>query len=495
MTAPAPHRTTPADYAWTGYTPFEDQVACLDGITDALRAGHRRILLRAPTGAGKTVMFSIIARMLARRGKRSILCAHRQELIDQISRTLKTPHGVIAAGHAPRRSEVIQVASIGSLRNRTDAYPADLMIWDEAHHCTASTYRAIAAAYPKAAHLGVTATPVRADGRGLRDAFDHLVMGPAVTELISLGRLCRSEVYHPQGARINTQNIERHGRRYDDRALDAEVNQRKIVGDLVEAYRMYAEGRRTLCYGVNLEHAQNIADVFNAAGYRAARIDGKMKPAARRALVQEFQAGRITHLTSVALVGEGFDLPGIEAQIDAAPTLSLGWLIQKLGRGMRVSAGKTEQIYIDCANNCGENNHHPNLDREWSLDGIADNREAVAVPLVSTCDSCYRTFPGRGECPWCGFVPESVQRQLLHEMGELQRLQEAQIAAAMEQARKEKLKRDLRGIPSPGGIERLNEIAEANGFSPAWVAVQVRLRQKYNPEWGKAVDAARGVAV
>lgn len=480
MTALPP---TPTPHALRDY-----QIRAIAEIRGAYRAGNRSVLYRLPTGGGKTVTFCEMLRNTAARGKRAYAVVHRGELVDQISETVRAPHGLVQSGVTPRSRELIQICSLGTLANRLGDHAPDFIVWDEAHHCAAATYRRVLEAYPNAFHLGVSATPVRHDGKGLNECFDTMISGPTVPELIQRGSLVPTTVYIPLGATIDLSNVRRTstGHDYNQKDLAAEVVKRKLVGDYVDSYRQFADGRRTLIYGVNLEHAEMIADVFNAAGYRAARIDGSMTREQRRAVVAEFKAGRITHLTSVALVGEGFDLPGIEAQIDAQPGRSLGWLIQKYGRGMRPAAGKDSAIYIDMAANSVECAHHPNHDCEWSLDGVCRASEGEKAPAVYTCDACYRAFTVRGECPWCGFLPESVKREIEHEAGLLREVQELEFRMAQEAAEKFKRKQELKGIPSEGGIERLQEIARERGHAEGWVRVQVALRRKYNPNWGKS---------
>jgi superfamily II DNA or RNA helicase len=174
------------------------QHAVIAAFHKAVEEGTRRVLLCAPTGAGKTLIGADVIRDTARALRPVLVLAHRREIITQTSRKLHAAgigHGIIQAGFQARPLELVQVASIATLwmramhRETMDLPPADLLWVDEAHHCPANTYRKIIDAYPKAVLLGTTATPCRGDGRGLGGIFDILIEVPQVAELIEQGFL------------------------------------------------------------------------------------------------------------------------------------------------------------------------------------------------------------------------------------------------------------------------------------------------------------------
>lgn len=188
----------------TELRPYQSDV--LADVAQAIAAGAGRILLIAPTGAGKTIIASSIIEAAQYKGERVLVLAHTREIIKQTSEKLfdyGIEHGIIQAGYATKPGEMVQVASVQTLwvramRNeRMELPPAGLLIVDEAHHTPANTYRKIIDAYPQATLIGLTATPCRGDGRGLGCIFDIIIECPQVAELILQKYLVRTRVFAP----------------------------------------------------------------------------------------------------------------------------------------------------------------------------------------------------------------------------------------------------------------------------------------------------------
>jgi DNA repair protein RadD len=175
-------------------------------FNDRLNEGLRRILGVAPTGSGKTIIAGEIIKQFKAKFKSSLFIAHRREIITQTSSKLtniEIPHGIIMAGTKPRPLELVQVAAIQTLHRRAihaenmELPPADLLVIDEAHRSPAKTYQAIINAYPNAVVLGLTATPVRGDGRGLGGIFQVIIECPQVAQLIEQKYLVKTRCYAP----------------------------------------------------------------------------------------------------------------------------------------------------------------------------------------------------------------------------------------------------------------------------------------------------------
>ena len=182
------------------------QLAVVTDIERAIAAGHRRIVLVAPTGSGKTIVAGEIIQQFTERYRPVLVLAHQLEIITQTSAKLYSRdirHGIIKAGIEPRPMERVQLASVQTLwiravRSGAMRLPlADLIVIDECHHATARTWRLLIDAYPDATLIGLTATPCRGDGRGLGGIFEMMIECPQVGELVTQGHLVRTRVYAP----------------------------------------------------------------------------------------------------------------------------------------------------------------------------------------------------------------------------------------------------------------------------------------------------------
>lgn len=350
----------------------------LSKIHTSWRAGSRRIMVQSPTGSGKTVLMGHIAKKVSCRGKRVLILAHRQELIEQAADKVGTisglPVGIVKAGYEPNYSHSIQVASVQSLVNRIDLLSKiDLIIVDEAHHSPATTYRRILAAYPEAYILGVTATPYRLNGTSFRELYDELVCGMSIAELIDCGFLSKYRMFADAKPMITKGAKIKHG---DYAVADiARLNNARFLGtNLVESYRRYANGLRCLVFALNIQHSIEIVASYNAAGVTAIHLDGKTPQVDRAEALKQFALGRVRVISNCQLFDEGFDLPALEAVQLAVPTQSLSRYLQMVGRAMRPAEGKENAIIIDHTDNW-QIHGLPDAERIWTLDGVRDRDE------------------------------------------------------------------------------------------------------------------------
>jgi DNA repair protein RadD len=168
-------------------------------------AAHRRVLFQLPTGGGKTVVFAYIIASAMKHGRRVLILTHRVEILDQIQAALAiagVSYGVIAPGH-PVTDDLVQIASVASLAQpkRLERWRDrfDFMVVDECHHSVSPTWTRVLESQPRAAILGVTATPERLDGKGLGEIFGELIVGPSTAELIPVW-LVPPRVFEPAQA-------------------------------------------------------------------------------------------------------------------------------------------------------------------------------------------------------------------------------------------------------------------------------------------------------
>ncbi len=305
-------------------------------VRAAYSSGLKSVCLTAPCGAGKTVMFSRIAQLAAAKNTRIAILVHRDSLLTQASDKLRdcgVEHGIIAPGYRSR-GELVQVASIQTLARRLDKYDFNLLIVDECHHAISPTYSKILSRYSGAVILGVTATPTRTNGAGLDSVFQKLILGPNIAELIKDGYLVEPLTYGPTHA-LNLSNIGTVAGDYDLKALAPHMDDPRITGDAVAAYKKLCPGVPAMVFTCNVQHADDVAAAFGAAGFRSASVNGKMDLRIIRERIAGLSDGSVQVLASCSLVSEGTDLPCVVAAIMLRPTRSLSLSIQQGGRALR----------------------------------------------------------------------------------------------------------------------------------------------------------------
>jgi superfamily II DNA or RNA helicase len=408
------------------------QLQAVAEIRQAYQARHRSVLFVLPTGGGKTVLFSHITREAAARGNRVGILVHRAELLRQASASLQAlgvPHGLIAANRSMDLSRPVQVASVQTLARRLRHIPPeffDLLVIDEAHHSNAGTWAKVLEHCRAARVLGVTATPVRGDGRGLGEWYSHMVMGPTAAWLTENGPepgrtyLAPARVLAPPIG-FDATGLRRRMGDFDMSQAATSLQAGQAMGDCLAHYRRYLDGQTAIAFCCSIAHAEAVADLFQRNGVAAASIDGTMDAATREQLLADLGAGRLKVLTSCALIGEGVDVPSVAGCILLRPTQSVSLHLQMIGRCLRPLPGK-QAVILDHVGNVVRLGHHLE-EREWTLEGTP-KKDREKAPSVKVCPSCFAAMPSaRQACPDCGhqFTPE--RRELEHVEGELVEVQ------------------------------------------------------------------------
>lgn len=439
-------------------------------IRSSFAVGHKAPLYVAPTGSGKTILFSYIAKAAAKKGVTVHILVHRQELLYQTSKALKADgvdHGVIArssnwsGGH-------VHVASVQTLARRLDKVrPPGLIIIDEAHHAKAKTWMDVIKAFPRARVLGVTATPIRLDGKGLGEVFDDMIVGPSTAELINQGHLSKYSLFAPPG-RIDLQGVKKRMGDYVRSDLAEMADKPTITGDAIKHYQKYCVGQPAIAFCTTVEHANHVAEAFRYQGVRSATIDGKMKPADRKRLVDDLASGQVQVMTSCELVSEGFDLPTLKAAILLRPTKSLSIYLQQVGRALRPSPGKGEAIILDHAGNAFEHGL-PDAPRLWELMPDKFKGSNVGSSIQATqCPKCYFVYEPVPACPKCGYVRPMAERMLEEVAGDLEKVE----ITPEEFDRRRKLNQ----VKKATSREDLERIAKERGYKQGWVDHKLRTK-------------------
>ena len=385
------------------------QQVALDELRDQIRQGARRLLLLAPTGSGKTVCAAAIVSGSQDRGRRVLFLAHRRELISQCSRKLDdigVDHGVMQGDHPRRRPWLpVQVASVQTLIRRELPWSPDLIIIDECHRARAASYEEICAAHPAAVKIGLTATPVRSDGKGLGSLFDVMVKCPPVSEMIRRGYLVPVRSWtHPAP---NLKGVGKTGGDYDTGQLAERMNRATLIGDMVHHWRRIASGRQTVVFAVNVEHSKAIAQQFRAASIRAEHLDGTTPDLERDAILARLAKCETRVVVNCQVLSEGWDEPVVSCVILARPTMSAGLFLQMAGRALRphAASGKRDCIILDHGG-CIRMHGLVEEDRDWALttDSLTTRKSISTAPGFKVCPDCYAVCPPDLKTCQCGYV-------------------------------------------------------------------------------------------
>ena len=455
------------------------QQQLLADLRAALKA-HRRVCAVMPTGAGKGQTIGAIARGAASKGRRVLVLAHRAELIEQLTGTVKAwglEPDVIAPGHTLQGQQVA-VGSVQTVARRLEQLPPpDLIIQDEAHHLVAgNVWGRIIEAWPAAHLIGKTATPERLDGKGLGveagGYFEALVLGPSAAWLVDQGWLAKPRVFSWPDARSSKGHgpeLRRRMGEYDLEQAARAFGDRAAIGDAVSHYRRRLHPGTAIYFCCTIEHAEQLAGAFRAAGIRAASVSGATPAEERKRLIAGLGTGEVEVLSSCMIISEGTDIPSVGGAILMRPTASLSLYLQMVGRALRPAPGKQEAVILD---HVGNAHCHglPTDEREWNLAGRR-RREGVSIP-IKDCPVCFCSCPSAAQvCPDCGhlFLAEErdEQRRGLQQLeGELVEV----TGAARHRPRPKQQQRPRRTHPAAGcrTFEELLEREQERGYKPGW---------------------------
>lgn len=420
-------------------------------ICKSFQSGNNRVLAVAPCGAGKSYIFSQMVKD-ARKGYVLIL-THRQELFDQHTELLNK----LGATN-------YRVAMIMTEANRLGQYETpSLIVADEAHLSRANSWVKVIQHY-NTYTVGFTATPVRLTGEPLADIYDDLIDSVSVKWLIENKMLAPYEYYAPTLVEIEGLRVQMGD--YVTKDLEQLMQEHAIYGDVIDNYRKFADGEKTIVYCVSVKHAENVAEAFNQAGITAEWLCGGTPPEERKRVMADFRAGRVKVLCNVGIISEGVSIDDVTCCMLLRPTESIALGVQQMMRCMRYLPGKTAKI-IDCVANYTRIGL-PDDERVWSLDKRLKKKEIFTEEgdfAVRVCPECFMTFKTAPKCPYCGAEYITKPREIKeHQEIELKRIE----AEDMERLAQEKKKKRME-VGQCRTLEDLWKIAKERNYANGWV--------------------------
>ena len=411
--------------------PYQEQV--LDKLRGLLKtmAPPRRAILQAETGSGKTVMAAFLIRAAYEKGNRCLFIARGRELVFQTSRTLDAlgvPHGVLMRGRG-LRDEPVHVCSKDTLvswaikRKVIEPPPAELVVLDECHASLARGWLKVIDCYRKSVVIGLTATPARADGKGLGSVYQGMVQAIPTSELIARGFLVPTRCYAPYVP--NLKGVKRdHSGDYDRNDAARRLDKPTLVGDVVQHWKELAQDRLTVVYGCTVAHALHLRDEFLRAGIPTAHVDGETEVGERDDILGRLAEGKLRVVTNVGVLQQGVDIPPLSCAVLVRPTRSLVLYRQVAGRIKRPHPGKHDSVLID---HSGSVYLHglPDDDLEWTLDEKmkceeynSKKKKERGVGDVAHCPNCHAIIRSK-VCTFCGHVMQKRAQPKHNKSGKL----------------------------------------------------------------------------
>jgi ATP-dependent helicase IRC3 len=345
--------------------PYQEEA--LSAVREARKRGVRRGLLVLPTGTGKTSTFVALCQS---EPEKSLIIAHRDELLEQAAARVETQAGlpvtIEGGGRKADLSARVMVAgvqTVGRTSNQVvERFGPRLLVIDEAHHAPADTYQQVIAKaggydpFSETFVLGVTATDHRLDNKPLhggdKPIFEEVIYRYSLRQAMRDSWLCDI-----RGFRVDTDvdlsKVKTTAGDYNQGQLAKAVNTPERNAAAVKAWRDLAEGRLTIVFCADVQHAKDVAEAFRDIGVTAEAVWGDMGMEQRRAAMERFRTGQTQVLTNVEIATEGFDVPAIACVLMLRPTKSWALYTQCIGRGLRLFDGKEDCLVIDMADNSG----------------------------------------------------------------------------------------------------------------------------------------------
>lgn len=391
--------------------PYQEKI--IETSRQLLKQGKKRFIVSAPTGAGKTVIFSFIVKNHIEKGGRVLVFTHRKELLKQTGGTFEKvglyPE-LIKSGSKPNLSGSLHVSMVETFDRRKNEYSLflqsrTLIIIDEAH---LNSFTKIFEVIPKdCIVLGFTATPYR-KGKNipeLAEFYEDLVQEIDTHELVEMGFLSEAKTY---GVQIDLSRATKKGDDYD---VSTYYEENKMWHGVVQNWKRLTPGTKTILFSSNVENSKRVCEEFNEQGFKAKHIDANTPAGEREEILQWFDKTPDAIVCNCGILTAGFDQPDIETVILYRATTSLPLFLQMCGRGSRVAPGKKHFSILDFGNNISRLGFWSEP-RIWSLHNDKKRTTKEDAAPIKNCPECSAMLPIQVKiCPYCEHFFEKSEEE------------------------------------------------------------------------------------
>ncbi len=383
----------------------EYQTSAVDEIKENFAKGQKRTVLCAPTGSGKTVIFTHIAHATRNKGRRVLILTDRKELNEQAGGKIENPVYLTANTKILPEGSIV-VAMLETIKRRLTKLDYvefvrsfDLIIIDEAHKN--SFNRLFEVLTEKQFVIGATATPLRTGKMPSLDTFyDAIVQTVDIPDLIQLGFLSKPTSY---GVAQDLSKVRITAGDYNEGDMGAYYNQQELYSGVIENYKTHAENSKALVFSATVQNSISLCQEFIENGIHAEHLDAEIPNADRERILADFRSGKFKVLCNVGILTTGYDEPTIETIILYRATKSLPLFLQMCGRGSRVTESKKTFTILDFGNNIAEHGFWES-ERLWSLKNPKKNKKTKEAAIYKTCPECEAMLPVNVTvCEYCGY--------------------------------------------------------------------------------------------
>lgn len=452
----------------------------INNIRNLMIKGHKRIVVQASTGSGKTVMFSHIVKNASENNNNCLIVTDRIELLSQAGGTFEKIGLIFCTITAGNRNIPVSKVCVGMvetlkrrLKKRLDFQMymkrINILIIDEAHK---NTFNELFAYISENCYvLGFTATPIRFGKMPeLGKYFSIICEGESISNLIDSDYLANPKYY---GVPVDLSNVHIKKGEFDENDLEEIYKSNEVFGGLATNLNKHANGKKCIIFCPTIETSKQVARELGCL-----HVDGNMNKYERHRILHQFETNPQGIISNVGILTTGYDHPQTECIVLYRATKSLPLYLQMIGRGSRVTESKLDFLILDFGNNILRHNFW-HEDRIWKLKNdtkrkVRADRESVYP--IKDCPQCGALIPVNVKtCEYCGHIwtIEEQERRII----ELQEMEYGKL-----------IKKIFAGM----SISEMEEIRKARKYKQGWLFHQFTEPEqfieygkfmRYHPKW------------